>query len=57
MKIDRNNTALEFACKVCLAKFKEKNPNAIDCAFRAFDNEYCPTIEKLCEEKQNEKLV
>lgn len=34
----------EFACKVCRSKFTEKNPQAVGCAWRFLDNEYCPHV-------------
>ena len=54
MKVDKNNKELEFACKVCLIKAREKHPNMVGCAFRCFYDEYCPAIVealKECEKK------
>ena len=34
----------EFACKVCRSKFAEENPQAVGCAWRSLDNEYCPHV-------------
>ena len=34
----------EFACRVCFKKMKREQPQAVDCAWRGIDNEYCPDI-------------
>lgn len=31
---------VDFACSVCMAKV----PNCVNCAWREFDNDYCPEI-------------
>ena len=39
----------EFACRVCLERERTNNPHVKECAFRAFDNEYCPELKKILE--------
>ena len=56
MKVDNKNEMLEFACKVCLIKAKEKQPYMVTCAWRYFDNEYCPHIEQALKERNNATL-
>lgn len=43
------NEKVEFACRVCFEKLKKDNPQAIDCAWRGLDNEYCPELKKILE--------
>ena len=43
-KKDKNREKVEFACRVCNEKFKSEKPQAINCAWRGLDNEYCPEL-------------
>lgn len=45
----------EFVCRVCHKKIKRENPQAIDCAWRGIDNEYCPDIMEALHEEQKAK--
>lgn len=45
----------EFACRVCFEKLKKDNPQAIDCAWRGLDNEYCPELKKILEREDTKK--
>ena len=45
----------EFACRVCLEKARINNPNAIDCAWRALDNEYCEELKKIIEQEDTKQ--
>lgn len=48
----------DFACHVCFKKMKREQPQAIDCAWRGIDNEYCPDImETLREEVKPKNAV
>lgn len=48
MRVDINNVKAEFACRVCMAKYRNNEyPDATDCAWRAFDNEYCAELVKV----------
>ena len=55
LKKDRNNEKAEFACRVCFEKLKKDNPQAIDCAWRGLDNEYCPELKKILEREDDNK--
>ena len=47
MKVDIKNEKAEFACRVCQERAKRDYPNAIGCAFREIDGEYCEELEKI----------
>jgi hypothetical protein len=52
--VDPYNITAEFACKVCRKRSREEYPNAIDCAWRGIDNEYCQELLEALEEFQHE---
>lgn len=54
-KAERDNEKAEFACRVCFEKLKRDNPQAIDCAWRGLDNEYCPELKKILEREDTKK--
>lgn len=46
---EAKNKNAEFACRVCMEKYKKEYPDAITCAWRGLDNEYCPELKKILE--------